>query len=351
MSALFQNPRHNQGQCGRSGFLDLTANRLFSLKHTLAAAALASAAVSTAANPAFWEAEWPRTDFTTLRVAANEIMSGGPPKDGIPSITDPELIPAHSETRLNPRESVIAVSLDGESRAYPVRYLLWHEIVNDRIGATPIAVTYCPLCNSGIVFDRRVNAELRTFGVSGKLRHSDMIMFDRETESWWQQAVGEGIAGVHAGDILDVIPALTMSWDDFVTSAGEDGLVMDQPRHSRPYGSNPYVGYDTSESPFLYFGENPPNGINPLARVVRVGELAWPLERLRLQGSFTENGYRFSWRTGQASPLDTRNVADGREIGTVRVEDELTGDIVAHDIMFAFAFHAFFPDGEWQVGE
>ena len=319
----------------------------------IAFAALISAggAVQASNIPAGWLAEWPLTDFSTLLVAPEEILSGGPPKDGIPAIDDPVLISVAEKAGLSEREPVIAVSLMDEMRAYPVRYLLWHEIVNDQIADIPIAVTYCPLCNSGVVFDRRINDSVRSFGVSGKLRHSDMIMYDRETESWWQQAVGEGIAGTHAGDLLSVIPALTVSWGEYVTMAGENGLVMSQPNYSRPYGSNPYVGYDTSVQPFLYFGENPPHNFPPLARIVRVGNQAWPLERLRTEVSFSEEGYRFSWNSGQASPLDTQNVADGREIGTVRVVSSATGELVAHDVMFAFAFHAFFPEGEWKLGD
>jgi hypothetical protein len=125
-----------------------------------------------------------------------EVLSGGPPKDGIPAIWEPAHIPVSQETRLNDREPVLTYEHEGEvARAYPVRYLMWHEIVNDVVGGLPIAVTYCPLCNSAMVFDARVDGARRTFGVSGLLRHSDMIMYDRETESWWQQAVGEGVVG------------------------------------------------------------------------------------------------------------------------------------------------------------
>ena len=313
-----------------------------------AVACFSGAALS---DPAAWKFEWPRTDFSSSEVEFSEIMSGGPPKDGIPAISDPSFIPVSEEQTLAGREPVITLEFEGETpRAYPVRYLLWHEIVNDKIGATPVAVTYCPLCNSGIVFDRRLdNGSTLSFGVSGKLRHSDMIMFDRETESWWQQAVGRGIVGGHAGTELKALPAWTESWLQF-TERNPDGLVMQQPNYRRMYGSNPYQQYDTSSRPFLYFGDDPPHGISPLARVVRVGEMAWPLTRLREAGFLTEQGLEFSWVEGQASPLDTRAVADGREIGTIRVRNADTSKDVAHDVMFAFAFHAFFPEGVWMLG-
>ena len=216
------------------------------------------------------------------------------------------------------------------------------------IGDVPVAVTYCPLCNSGLVFDRRVNGELRTFGVSGKLRNSDMVMFDRETESWWQQAVGLGIVGEHTGDMLLQLPAWMESWDEFKTR-NPDGLVMGEPNWPWRYGRNPYVGYDTSRRPFLYSGEQPPHGIPSLARVVRVGARAWTLERLREEIVITEAGVTISWTAGQASALDSSNIGEGRDVGTIRVKDA-DGVDVPHDMLFAFAFDAFWPDGEWMLG-
>jgi hypothetical protein len=115
----------------------------------------------------------------------------------------------------------------------------------------PVAVTFCPLCNSALAFDRRVAGAVLSFGVSGNLRNSDMVMYDRETESWWQQATAEGIVGHHAGTRLTEIPIWMESWASF-RAAYPDGMVMDQPGARRPYGRNPYVGYDSSDQPFLY---------------------------------------------------------------------------------------------------
>ncbi len=319
-------------------------------RHLAAGAlALVVASGSALANPDFWRQEWPNTDFEKTSVASwSEILSGGPPKDGIPALDDPGFIPVADEARIGDREPVIAVEIDGETpRAYPIRYLTWHEIVNDVIGDVPVAVTFCPLCNSGITFDRRVGGELLSFGVSGKLRNSDMVMYDRQTESWWQQAVGEGIVGTHTGTELTQLPTWMESWSEF-KARNPDGLVMDEPGWRRPYGSNPYANYDSSARPFLYSGELPPHGIEPLARVVRVGEAAWPVGRLRSEPEITENGVTLSWNAGQASALDSRRIANGKDVGTIRVRDASGAD-VPHDVMFAFAFHAFFPDGEWML--
>lgn len=300
------------------------------------------------ATPSQWRAEWPRTDFTrTILTDWSRIISGGPPKDGIPAIDHPEFRSVRSESRIADPEPVITLEIAGEvPRAYPVRYLIWHEIVNDTVGGVPVAVTYCPLCNSGITFDRRVRGQVLSFGVSGKLRHSDMVMYDRETESWWQQAIGRGIVGAMTGVELTALPSWMESWKQF-RSRNPDGAVMDQPDFNRQYGRNPYRGYDSSQ-PFLYRGENPPHGISPVARVVRVGKRAWPLARIVEAGGVTEAGVSISWQGGQASAMDHGIIARGRDVGTVRVRDA-RGQDVAHDVLFAFAFHAFWPRGTWMI--
>ena len=314
-------------------------------------AAFWTAASMAVASPEFWSYEWPDTNFEKTSITRwVEIMSGGPPKDGIPAIDDPVFEPAATKTGLEPREPVITLEIAGElPRAYPIRYLTWHEIVNDQVGDIPVAITFCPLCNSGITFDRRVAQGVLSFGVSGKLRNSDMIMYDRETQSWWQQAIGEAIVGDLTGTELDTLPSWMESWEAFL-ARNPDGLVMAQPDFPRRYGANPYVRYDTANRPFLYSGENPPHDIPPLVRVVRVGDAAWPLTRLAEAGTLTENGITFTWTSGQASALDSQRIGEGREVGNVRVRDAAGNDL-AHDVMFAFAFHAFWPDGEWMLGD
>ena len=315
----------------------------------IAAAALALSVTSAAANPEFWRNEWPNTDFEKTSVASwVEILSGGPPKDGIPALSDPQFIPAADETRIADTEPVITVEIDGATpRAYPIRYLTWHEIVNDEVAGIPVAVTFCPLCNSGITFDRRTARGTLSFGVSGKLRNSDMVMYDRQTESWWQQAIGEAIVGELTGTTLDTLPTWMESWAEF-RARNPQGLVMDEPAYNRDYGRNPYRGYDSSTRPFLYSGELPPNGVPPLARVVRVGDRAWPLQRLAQEGTITEAGVTLSWTAGQASALDTGRISQGRDVGSVRVRDGQGRDL-PHDVLFAFAYYAFWPDGEWML--
>ncbi|SMX24462.1 DUF3179 domain-containing protein [Boseongicola aestuarii] len=320
------------------------------MTHLIAATAIAmsGAVVSASADPAFWKFEWPNTNFDITSVESwVEVLSGGPPKDGIPALDEVSFISVESEARLEDLEPVITVEIDGAvPRTYPIRYLTWHEIANDTVAGIPIAVTFCPLCNSGITFDRRVDGQTLSFGVSGKLRNSDMIMYDRETESWWQQAIGTGIVGEYTGAELKQLPTWMESWAEF-KARNPEGLVMDEPPWPRQYGRNPYVGYDSSTRPFLYNGEMPPYDIPALARVVRVGDKAWTFERLRKEEEITEDGITLTWRAGQASALDQYTIGDGRDVGSVRVKDAQGNDL-PHDVMFAFAFHAFFPEGDWK---
>jgi hypothetical protein len=175
-------------------------------------------------------------------------------------------------------------------------------------------------------------------------------MYDRQTHSLWQQFTGEAIVGKLTGTKLKQIVSWTEPWSEF-KRRNPTGRVMAEPKgFRRPYGDNPYVEYDSSSQPFLYKGEKPPHGIAPLARVLRVGKRAWPLERLAQAGEISEAGVRITWAGGMASALDTREIGKGRDVGSIRVRDQKTGRDVPHEVVFAFAFHAFAPDGVWMLG-
>ncbi len=308
-----------------------------------AALVLAGAA---AAEPTVWRQEWPKTDFSRHRVDYTEIRSGGPPKDGIPAIDAPKFAALPEDGGLAGTEPVIALSIAGDPRAYPLRILIWHEIVNDVVGGVPVAVTYCPLCNAAIVFDRRVDGRPLDFGTTGKLRHSDLVMYDRQTESWWQQFTGTAIVGAMAGKMLEPLPARVESLARFRARHPDGRILVPDDGGFRPYGMNPYRGYDSAAQPFLYDGSMP-EGIAPLAYVVRVGDEAWPLALLREKGRLVAGDLRLTWTEGQNSALDDGVIARGRDIGNLVVERRRDGGWVdeVHDLTFAFAFHAFLPHG------
>ncbi|MYB85238.1 MAG: DUF3179 domain-containing protein [Chloroflexi bacterium] len=210
------------------------------------------------------------TDFRFHTVPYHEIVSGGVGRDGIPPIDEPTFVSlTDAREWLSDTEPVIALELHGEAKAYPLQVLLWHEIVNDELAGLPVTVTYCPLCNSAVVFDRTLDGTIYDFGVSGNLRNSDLVMWDRQTQSWWQQLTGEGIAGELAGAQLRFLPAQIVSWAAF-RDGYADGLVLDRPGFSRSYGRNPYPYYDNLDSyPFLFYGEADPR-LPPKERVAAV---------------------------------------------------------------------------------
>jgi Protein of unknown function (DUF3179) len=230
--------------------------------------------------------------------------------------------------------------------AYPLRILTWHEIVNDTIGGVPVAVTYCPLCNAAIAFDRRVGGRVLDFGTTGKLRHSDLVMYDRQTESWWQQYTGTAIVGELAGLELELLPARVESFERFAREHPEGRVLVPNDPSLRAYGANPYVGYDGSALPFLYDGSYP-EGIAPMAYVVAVGSEAWSLDVLRETGRIEAGDIVLTWEPGQNSALDGQLIAEGRDIGNVVVHRRTAEGLVdvPYHVTFAFVFHAFRPEG------
>ena len=290
------------------------------------------------------KAAWPHTDFSIHSVPLDEITSGGPGRDGIPSIDAPVFADVTDGfADLAPTEPVVSVAIGGDARAYPLRILIWHEIVNDTVGGVPVAVTYCPLCNTAIVFDRRVEGQALEFGTTGNIRNSGLIMYDRDTESWWQQYTGEGIVGEMTGERLRSVPARMESAERFAERHMDGKVLVPNNPEARPYGINPYKGYDSMPVPFLYDGSMP-EGLDPMARVVVIGDMAWSLAMLRAKGWWSDGDLMITWEPGQNSALDTRKIAEGRDIGNVVVTRD--GTDVTHEITFAFVFHAFRPDGK-----
>lgn len=311
-----------------------------------AIAAFAGAAFAQA--PRVWQKQWPNTDFSLHSVPFDEIVGGGPPKDGIPSIDAPVFALMSNVEGLKDTEPVISVEIKGHLRAYPLRILIWHEIVNDEIAGVPIAVTYCPLCDAAVVFDRRVDGRVLEFGTTGKVRHSDLVMYDRQTESWWQQFVGQAIVGEMTGTLLKMIPARVESVARFRERDPEALVLVPNNPKQKAYGLNPYVDYDGRRRPYPHFYQGGfRKGIAPMARVVRVGRHAWPLKLLREEKIIEHGDIVITWEPGQVSVLDKRRITQGRDVGNVVVQrhTEAGAEDVVYDVTFAFAFHAFFPDG------
>ena len=274
--------------------------------------------------PAGAESEF-KTDFSKHSVPYGEILSGGPPKDGIPPIDQPQFIPVNEANEwLKDREPVVFVQVSEDARAYPIQILMWHEIVNDTVGDEPLIISFCPLCNTAIVFRRTFNGQVLDFGTTGRLRYSNLIMYDRQTETWWQQATGDAIAGELTGAHLEFYPASMISWEDFKSQHPDGKVLSRETGHSRNYGRNPYFGYDDiDQTPFLFNGTTP-DQLPPMARVLTVdlnGEaVAYPYDVLRQLGVINDTvggeAVVVFWAEGTASALDRSNLPEGREVGS-----------------------------------
>ena len=201
---------------------------------------------------------WPDTDFSLRSIDLSEVSSGGPPPDAIPAIDNPDFESvADADTWLGPDWPVMFFELDGVARAYPLAILIQHEIVNDVVAGTPVTLTFCPLCNSTIAFDRRLaDGTVLDFGTTGNLRNSDLVMYDRQTRSWWQQFTGEAIVGELTGTLLEFLPSQIIGWSEFAERHPDGEVLSRNTGHSRAYGRNPYAGYDSiGNNPFLFDGD------------------------------------------------------------------------------------------------
>ena len=287
--------------------------------------ALSAARISTSG----WD-----TDFRLHTVPYSQIKFVIP-RDNIPSIDEPKFVaPSEASAWLKDVEPVVAIEVDGDARAYPLQILTWHEIVNDDIGDVPVAVTFCPLCNSAIAFDRRLDGELLEFGVSGNLRNSDLIMYDRQSHSWWQQFTGEGIVGKYAGRSLEHLPASIVSFADFAEAHPQGKVLSRDTGYVRQYGRNPYTGYDTADgNPFLFRGDLD-GRLLPVERVIAVtlgdADVAFPLTILQDEGAINydsgEHSIAVFHKFGTTSALDASSIADSRDVGAAGVFDSVLDD-------------------------
>jgi hypothetical protein len=269
-----------------------------------------------------------KTDLGKAVVPLEEIIPGGPPPDGIPAIDRPAFVsPSRADTWLKPKEPVVALEVSGDSRAYPLQILVWHEIVNDTVGGTPVAITYCPLCNSGVVFDRRLDARVLDFGTSGKLYKSDLVMYDRQTHSLWAQMEGRAIVGTLAGARLEVIPANTVSYEDWKAAHPTGTVLSRETGFARRYGVNPYTSYDAPWTPPFAYAGRLDERLPPKERVVGVvldgAARAYPwsgLARRRVvDDTLAGHPLVIFYRPGALSALDAERIEESRSVGATAV--------------------------------
>ena len=269
-----------------------------------------------------------RTDTGKALVPLDEIIAGGPPPDGIPPIDRPTFVTARDAAQwLKPKEPVLAVEVAGDARAYPLQILMWHEIVNDTVGGRPVVITYCPLCNAGLVFERTAAGAVLDFGTSGKLYRSDLVMYDRQSHSLWAQMEGRAIVGARAGTRLTMLPANTVAFETWRAIHPGGKVLSRDTGFRRSYGVNPYEEYDEPLlGPFLYRGALDPRR-PPKERVVglRIGTAAraypWPsLARSNVVHD-TVGGEPIVvlYQTGTLSALDHTQMELSRDVGATGV--------------------------------
>lgn len=279
---------------------------------------------------------WLLTDFCSTTVPMDEIISGGPPPDGIPPIDNPRFESIKSASVwLQPQSPVLVFEHNGIARAYPLAMMTRHEIVNDEIDGLPIAVTYCPLCNSGIVFERRINDVTFRLGVSGLLRNSDMVMWDDVTQTWWQQFTGEGIVGEYAGVSLPMLSSAMVGFGVFAEQYPEgEVLTRESGYGTNRYGSNPYYGYDSTTQPFLFLGtldSRLPATERVLAGVIGGEPIAYPFTVLSavnvINDAVGNKQVVAFWQSGATSALDDSNIDASRDVGMAMLFNATLGDI------------------------
>jgi hypothetical protein len=281
------------------------------------------------------------TDATpTSLIDPDEIVSGGPPPDGIPPVDEPRFQHVAEVDWLAPEEPVIAVVIDGDARAYPLQIMTWHEIVNDTIGGTAVSVTFCPLCNTAYSYERpRVDGEVTTFGTSGKLYNSNLVMYDRASGSYWPQALGLAVVGPLTGIELERIPSQIVSWDEFRSSFPEGRVLSRDTGHQRNYGENPYPGYDDIDNPPFLFSGEVDGRLAAVERVLGVEHgdeiVAFPYFRLE---KAAESGWSavdatvggkpvvVMWKEGTVSALDQPDIASSRSVGAAAAFSRTLGN-------------------------
>jgi hypothetical protein len=304
-----------------------------------------------------------RTDLSRRSIDLRELKPGGPPKDGIPALHESRFTTVRkARSWLSPREPVVVIENSGAARAYPLQILIWHELVNDGFDGRAILVSYCPLCNSAVVFDRSLNGQVYEFGVSGMLRESDMVMFDRQTESLWQQITGEAIVGSLAGSKLTVVPSQTVSFETFQTQFPDGEVLSRDTGFDRAYGRNPYAGYESGGRPIMpvnLSSTNVPRELrrSPLERILAVSigaqTKAYPFRMLRrvgvLQDRIGNTSIVIFFDDRVTGALDAARISESTEVGAAAV---FSPELEGRNLKFERSKHRIVDDethSEWNL--
>jgi len=270
--------------------------------------------------------------MTPAIIPVDQILSGGPSKDGIPALTTPNMESARAADQwLKDDDLVLGIVIDGEARAYPVRILNWHEIVNDHIGEAHFVISYCPLCGSGMAFDTQDQ-----FGVSGMVYQSDVLLYDKRSESLWSQLMMQAVAGSRSGEKLHQHPISHSTWQTWKTDHPNSRVLSRHTGYSRDYSRNPYASYTLTER--TYFPVNHKDSrLKTKTWVIGLSlgkhHIAWALDRLIKAGS-----HPMQWH-GRQLQITVHGQA-------IVIRDNQSGQILPSTRLYWFAWSAFHPDTE-----
>lgn len=277
-------------------------------------------------------------DLSDASIPADEIHHGGPPKDGIPAIDDPVFLTAGESGFLADTDRVLGLAVDGTAKAYPIRILDWHEIVNDDFDGRAVVVSYCPLCGTGMAFDANVGGEPRSFGVSGLLYNSDVLLYDRQSESLWSQLMRKSVSGPMKGEGLKQLSMAHTTWRDWRERHPDTLVLSTETGHARDYSRSPYRGYETSADIFFPV-KNRNQAYHPKELVIGVN-----LNGAAKAYPFAELSKNTAGIADEVGGTDLRVEFDAAN-RTGRVLDG-DGEEIPSTIAFWFAWYAFYPQTE-----
>lgn len=275
-------------------------------------------------------------ELNQLLIPRSEIYHGGPPKDGIPSIDHPIFLEADQADFLDEKDGVLGVEYNGVAKAYPIRILNYHEVVNDHFQDHPIVITYCPLCGSGLAFDAEINGGALDFGVSGLLYNSDVLLYDRQTESLWSQLLSKAVAGTQSGQHLALLPTANTTWAAWKSRYPNTKVLSIETGYNRDYQSTPYVGYENNPAtlfPVKHTSRKLPNKAKVVGVELNGKAKAYPLSKLRkLELPYIDEfaGQKISIHFDKKAKAAIFFDAKGEELPTIT--------------LFWFAWYAFHPD-------
>ena len=273
-------------------------------------------------------------DVSNSIIPRSEILSGGPPKDGIPAILHPKFTTVDQAGWLNDNDLVAGISIKGEKRAYPVRILVWHELVNDKVNDTPVLITYCPLCGSIIAFSRKIDGKELTFGVSGLLYQSDVLFYDHQTESLWSQLKMKSISGDNVNTDLEIVPFVFSTWKEWKKKNPDTKVLSRDTGFSRDYSRDPYTSYYSSKN-IMFPVNKRSDKFHPKEKVLVVisGDLskAYPFKKLN-ESKFIND------KIG-----NEEITINGNENGLIEVKNK-KGEVKEYFIAYWFAWYTFKPD-------